>query len=220
MRKAALVLIAALVVAGVAFAGGQSEQKAVAPAKPITSLPWSDIVAQAKKEGKVVWYQWYFQPEFRTFTKAFTDKYGIQVVIPDGTLQANTDKFLAERSRAAGDIDALSFGGDYTNNLDVQNTLLGPITSVIPDGSKLKTAIQGGDSHGYAVVFWGNQVGIAYNPAHVNESQLPQTVAELGAWMKANPNRFGFNVSNGGSGPAFIQSIARNLVPGDYSTDG
>ena len=44
---------------------------------------WDNIVKQAKKEGEVVWYQWYFQPEFRKITKAFEKEYGIKVSIPD-----------------------------------------------------------------------------------------------------------------------------------------
>ncbi len=37
--------------------------------------------------------------------------------------------------------------------------------------------------------------------------------------MKKNPGEFGFNTENGGSGPAFIESVARNIVKDDdYAT--
>ena len=49
---------------------------ALAMALPVTaqelkSMSWDQIVAQAKKEGQVNWFQWYFQDRFREQVKAF-----------------------------------------------------------------------------------------------------------------------------------------------------
>ena len=212
MKRIAILLITAAICMPAAF--GQT--------KPVADMSWNEIAAQAKKEGKVVWYQWYFQPQFRTFVKGFTEKYGIEVVIPDGTHDGNLNKFLAERKRKTGDIDVLSFGGGNTYKMNMAEYFLGPLTKIIPGGEKLKISIEGGNSQGYAVAFWGNQTGLAYNPSRIKETELPQTIESLSAWMQANPKRLGFNVENGGAGPATLRRIRSrdSRPPGPGSRHG
>jgi ABC-type uncharacterized transport system, periplasmic component len=41
-----------------------------------------------------------------------------------------------------------------------------------------------------------NQIAIAYHPSKV--ANPPKTFEELAAWVKANPNRFGYNGIKGG----------------------
>ncbi|MBL4810771.1 MAG: extracellular solute-binding protein, partial [Rhodobacteraceae bacterium] len=69
----------------------------------------------------------------------------------------------------------------------------------------------------YALAYWGNQSGIAYDPAKVDASDLPQSVEDFAAFWAANPNMFGFNYENGGSGPSFYQNVLRNLSDVDFS---
>lgn len=210
--KKTICLVAVLAVSYLTF--GQAVPRD--QVKPVTERAWKDIVALAKEEGTVVWYNWYLQPALRTFTQRFTERYGISVVMPDGTADGNFTKFMADQKKKVGDMDVLSFSGDATNRMKMSEAFLGPLKK-LPGFEKLKFEIQGGDSQRYAVAFWGNQTGFAYNPARIKEADLPQTIEALSAWMKANPRRFGFNAENGGTGPAFIESVARNLVPGlDY----
>lgn len=193
---------------------------ATAHAADLKDMAWDDIVAQAKSEGEVTWFHWYLQPAMREAVQGFETEFGIKVTIPDGTLDANQSKLLAESRRDTGDIDLISLGGDRLNAFDPTALLYGPIDSLLPGGDKLRTAIQGGDSKGHAVAFWGNQTGLAYDPTRVDEATLPQSIADLDAWMAANPQSFGFNTENGGSGPALFQSVARNLVSDVDFTDG
>lgn len=209
-----------LLVAGMVFAGGSAETEAAVGAASILEMSWDEIVAQAQEEGEVVWYHWYLQDRFREIVEGFEAEYGIDVTIPDGALDGNVNKLLAERNRATGDIDVLSTGGEYTQRMDMTELYLGPITDVLPDGELLRTAINGGESNGYAVAFWGNQTGIAYDPLRIDEADLPQTVAEFAAWIEAHPGQFGFNYENGGAGPAFFESVSRDLLPSVDFSDG
>lgn len=191
-------------------------------ASDILKTPWNEIVTQAKKEGEVVWYSWFLLPRFRELTKAFTDKYGIKVIIPDGTVDGNISKFVAERGRSEGDIDVMSVPGDRLPQVDVKVSMLGPL-DILPSYTKLRTKINGGDSQGYAVAYWGNQTGLAYDPTQVDETKLPQTFEELTVWIKENSQSFAFNdPRGGGAGNAFIQSVVRattskdNLTAGNY----
>lgn len=174
--------------------------------------PWNEIVAQAKQEGQLVWYNWYLQPRFRELTKGFEEKYGIKITIPDGTADGNFSKFLAERDRQQGDIDVMSVPGDRLAQFDVSAYFTGPLNA-LPNFVKLRTKINGGDGKDYAVAFWGNQTGLAYDPTRVDETKLPQSFEELTAWIKANPQAFAFNdPRGGGAGNAFIQAAVRGTT--------
>ncbi|EGV06156.1 hypothetical protein HMPREF9952_1761 [Haemophilus pittmaniae HK 85] len=51
----------------------------------------------AKKEGKLTVSVWYLQPQFRNFVKEFESQYGIKVKVPEGTLDGNINKLIAEK---------------------------------------------------------------------------------------------------------------------------
>ncbi len=190
-----------------ALAGGHSE---------LLGKSWDEIVAQAKEEGQVNWFVWYFQPRYREIAKAFTEEYGIEVMIPEGTHEGNIEKFLAERNRDAGDIDVLAMGSDRIDLFDPAEMTLGPLTDVLPEGPKMRTEVGGHDGMGYAFAYWGNQTGIAYDPEKISEGELPQTIAEFEAFFTERPGEFGFNYENGGSGPSFFQNVSRNIIGADW----
>ncbi|EHJ95573.1 ABC transporter periplasmic substrate X binding protein [Agrobacterium tumefaciens 5A] len=190
-------------------------------AQELKSMSWDQIVAQAKKEGQVNWFQWYFQDRFRTQVKAFEAETGIKVTIPDGSHDANISKLLAEKDRSAGDIDVISLSGGDLTKLNAEQLLYGPVKDLIPNGSKLRYTIEGGDSKGYGPAFWGNQSVIAYNPDRIKEADLPRSLEQFSAFLKANPNEIGFNAAKagGGSGPAFIEAVTRAVVKDvDYAS--
>ena len=176
-------------------------------------MTWPEIVARARQEGEVVWYTWYAQDRLRDTVRDFTNRYGIRVVIPDGDRPGNFRKFLAAQGSARGDIDVLSVRDQDFDKFRPEGSLIGPLTRLLPDANTLRFEIGGGHSHGYAVAFWGNQSGLAYNPALVRPDELPQTVEAFDRYMADHPDLLGLNAENGGSGAALVQSITRNLVP-------
>jgi putative spermidine/putrescine transport system substrate-binding protein len=127
-------------------------------------MSWDEIVAQAQEEGEVAWFVWYFQPQYRELAAAFTEEYGIDVVIPEGTHDGNIEKFLAEAGRDAGDIDVLAMGTDRIDLFDPTEMAIGPLLDVLPDVAASQTEVGGYDGMGYAFGYWGNQTGIAYDP--------------------------------------------------------
>ncbi len=198
---------------GVVLASG------TAAAADVTSMSWDQIVAQAKQEGQVSWFVWYFQPRFREAVKPFEDKYGIKVTIPEGTLDGNMSKLVAEQKRSAGDIDVMATGSGSLNTIKPAE-LFYSLQGVLPDAAKLRTKLGGVDSKGYAYAYWGNQTGIAYDPDKIATADLPQSLDAVAAFIKGHPGEFGLNYENGGSGPAFIQEVARNTVKSVDFSDG
>ncbi|WP_404403771.1 extracellular solute-binding protein [Pelagibacterium halotolerans] len=179
----------------------------------LSEMSWDEIVEQAKAEGEVTWYVWYFQPEFRDAVRQFEGEYGITVNIPDVSGGDDAlNKVLAEAGREVGDVDVLAQGGQAGNRIAVEEIFLGPILPLLPEGANLTDQAEGADWQGYGVKYWGNQTGMAYDSNRVDPETLPQTLADLEAWIDANPYQLGFNYENGGSGPSFIHNIARNIL--------
>lgn len=195
---------------GLSAAGAMS-----ASAADLSGKSWDEIVAQAKQEGQITWYVWYLQDDLRRFIEPFETEYGIKVTIPEGTQSANTTKLLAEREREAGDIDVFSTSYGNVVALD-REALFMPLDILPADPGRISmvNGVEGGDRF---LAFWGNQTGIAYDPAHVSADDLPQTPEEFAAFWEANPERFGFNYDNGSAGPAFYQAILRQMSGLDFS---
>ncbi|QCJ00946.1 extracellular solute-binding protein [Agrobacterium larrymoorei] len=190
-----------------------------AHADDLKSMSWDQIVAQAKKEGEVRWFNWFNQARFREEVKAFETEYGIRVTIPDGDSKANINKFLAEKDRPQGDIDVFSTSGSELKKLSPETTYYGPLDKLLPEGKKLRYDLEGFKNGGFAAAFWGNQSGIAYDSSRITDADLPRTVEQFSTFIENHPGELGFNVENGGAGPAFIQGIARQFAPDvDYAS--
>ncbi len=187
----------------------------VAAAADLSDMSWDDIVTQAKAEGELTWYVWYLQDDLRRAAKAFEDEYGIKVTIPEGTAAGNSEKLLAERGRATGDIDVFAWGYNDFETVDLEATFM-PLAMLPEDGGRVSELV-GIDGKGFVLAYWGNQTGIAYDPAKVSEDALPQTPDEFAAFWSAHPEKFGFNYEKGGSGPSFYQNTLRSLTGVDFS---
>lgn len=64
---------------------------------------------------------------------------------------------------------------------------------------------------GAAIPYRGSSVVLAYNTDHVKTP--PKTLADLLAWIKANPGKFTYNSPNtGGSGYSFAETVVDNYI--------
>lgn len=181
----------------------------------LSTMSWDEIVAQAKEEGNVTWYVWYLQDDFRRAISSFEDEYGISVKIPDGDNAGNSQKMLAEKDRETGDIDVFAWGYDSFETVELKSLFNSLDKLPKDDGRVSKLAgVDGGD---HVLAFWGNQSGIAYDPAKVSEADLPQSIDDFATFWTDHPNKFGFNYEKGGSGPSFYQNVLRNVAGVDFS---
>ena len=190
----------------------------VANAYDINKMSWEEIETQAKQEGQVTFSVWYLQDRWRIFVREFEEEYGIKVKIPEGSLDGNIKKMMAEKKRETGRMDVVAISLDRSDMLRKMNILEN--MDVIQDGSrKTSFTVEAKDNQAFA--FWGNQTGLAYDPTRVDESELPQSFDDLENWIKNNPEQFGFNDPNGGgAGQSFIQSAIRNKAAGtDYTLE-
>ena len=80
-------------------------------------------------------------------------------------------------------------------------------------GDSAKNSL-GANVDGYVIPLFQSQTAIAYDSQKVKK--VPQTIDELEAWIKANPNQFGYNgVKNGMSGVAMVTAYVYAKT-GDY----
>ncbi|MGY8790247.1 MAG: hypothetical protein ACKVKR_08210, partial [Pseudomonadales bacterium] len=157
----------------------------------LSTMSWDEIVAQAKEEGNLTWYVWYLQDDFRRAISSFEDEYGISVKIPDGDNAGNSQKMLAEKDRETGDIDVFAWGYDSFETVELKSLFNSLDKLPKDDGRVSKLAgVDGGD---HVLAFWGNQSGIAYDPAKVSEADLPQSIDDFATFWTDHPNKFGFN---------------------------
>ncbi|HHQ5723325.1 TPA: ABC transporter substrate-binding protein [Klebsiella variicola subsp. variicola] len=173
---------------------------------PLEGKLWGEIVTQAKKEGDITFNVWYFQPQWRSVVAGFEKEYGIKVKIPEGTFDGNFSKLLAESRRDKGKMDVVAMSVAQFSVVYPTKALMQ--IDQIPSWQEGVHTLQDVDTHGYAVVFWGNQTGLAYDPLQLDEKSLPQTLDDLQHFIDSNPKKFGYNdPNNGGGGESFIQRI-------------
>lgn len=194
MKKTTMMLVGSLLVSTqVASAESSSES-------------WEQVISQAKKEGTVTFNVWYLQPQWRSVVQRFEQQFGIKVRVPEGTMDGNMNKLLAEATKEKGKIDVVALSVDQLPILQGAKALAKIDT--LPGYKDAFHQIQNVDTQGYAVVFWGNQTGFAYDPQQMGDKPLPQTLDQLTQFVGQNPKRFGYNdPNNGGAGSAFIQRI-------------
>ncbi len=131
-RKAALLVLAAALPLAAA--------QAPASAKDLNQMTWDEIVAQAKQEGNINWFHWYYQDRLREDVKAFEAEYGIKVTLSNGDYKANQDKLVAEKSRPEGDIDVMSIGGGALATFKPEDLFFGPLKPLLPKAASCATA--------------------------------------------------------------------------------
>lgn len=183
----------------------------------LMEMDWAKIEEYAKKEGKVTYWVWHDEPAFQVVTRAFTEKYGIEVELVVSEKAAGEQKVLAEKDGAVGSIDVMKCGGEFTKAAIEGSLFAGPVLSKIEGYEVLDPGLsvrqEGVEHGGYLVPFTLNQTGLLYNPRNVTNP--PQTWAELEAWIDANPKKFGFCIpEKGGTGQAFVHSVIANTTGG------
>ena len=199
LRMATIVAMAVLLTASTAIAAD------------LSAMTWDEIATRAKAEGELTWSVGYLQNDLRRFVGTFEHRYGIKVRIPEGSTQANADKLVAEKGRRT---DVFSWGFDDYETIDKTSFFI-PLT-MLPQDSGRVTKLLGVDNGGYVLAYWGNQTGIAYDPAKLTKDALPQTPEQFAAFWQAHPGKFGFNYQYGGAGPSFVQNMMRIIDKLDF----
>ncbi|MFP3091101.1 extracellular solute-binding protein [Treponema sp. TIM-1] len=136
-------------------------------------------------------------------------------------------KAQLDAGRGDWDMDAACVNQSVMEDL-IKNNIIVPYVPQLSNARYVNTPASeyslGADVKGYVVPLFQSQVVLAYNPARV--STPPKNFNELEAWIKAHPNKFGYNgVVGGMSGVGFTAGWLyaksenyRTIAIGPYNT--
>ena len=225
MKKIVMLGLSIVLAACAAQSGTSAAPPAASAAPPaasaaptdLLSMPWDQVVAQAKSEGSITFYTWFGEDFYSQVVTQFKAKYGIEAKAIIAASPAHIDKALAEKDQAVGTIDVLDVGGQYVKTTMDAGIFYGPIFQAMPNAgvldAKLAAYQEGVDLGGYLVPILRNQTGFLYDPDRVPNP--PQTWDEFTAWIDANPKGFAYcDPNKGGTGQAFVQTVISNLTGG------
>jgi ABC-type uncharacterized transport system YnjBCD substrate-binding protein len=146
--------------------------------------------------------------------KAFTEKYpDIKINVvgtgpgDDGSRTIYTKwKAQLDAKRAAWDLDAGCVNESIMADM-IKDKVIVPYVPELSNAKYVNTSASeyalGTPVKGYVVPLFKSQIVLAYNPEKIPAP--PKNIDELEAWIKANPNRFGYNgVTGGMSGVGFV----------------
>ncbi|MEF1285901.1 ABC transporter substrate-binding protein [Vibrio sp. M250220] len=164
------------------------------------------LIKQAQDEGSVIFSVWYLQPKWREFVREFEDKYDVKVRIPEGSMDGTFNKLLAEQKREKGRMDVIALSPTQIS-LAVRQEAIAKVDQLDNYATSVHR-VNNIDLNGYAIAFWGNKTGLAYNSLIIDDKEIPQTFEQLQYFITNNPKRFGYNDPNtGGAGAGFIERM-------------
>lgn len=203
------------------MAGGKKEK--MSADYDLASMSWDEIVEQAKKEGSVTHYAWYWKEHWDKMAADFEKEYGIKAVVVVGDETSNFNKVVAEAKLPSGTVDAMNIGGKGVKIAFDENLFYGPLKDIIPNSKYLDKNLlkfqEGVVTNGFFIPQHRNQTGFAYNPDTVKNP--PQTWAEFEKWIDDHPKQFGFNDPNkGGSGQSMVHTLIKQLAGGLEKYEG
>ncbi len=234
MKKLLAILLAAVLVLGLAACGGNNSTPAATQpaASGSTTQPASggSAAQPAASAGKTKVTLWATGSDnvraiFETLTADFNsknDQYEVELqFMLSGTGTQSLADMLTAASRAKQtntDFDIVDFSGDDWSKV---TSLVGAEQFVKLDASKLPNAsavaAKSSVAPEYCQPYRGTTVILAYDSDKVPTP--PATMDELVAWMKANPGRFAYNQpGTGGAGDSFARSCVYNFLPTEAFT--
>lgn len=124
----------------------------------------------------------------------------------DAGSQKITEKLSAQKANNTWDVDVAvvhqKMAGDMVREGLLASYVKDVSTGKLSTSATAKNAL-GQNVEGFVIPMFQSQTAIAYNPSMVPTP--PKSFAELEAWAKANPKKFGYNGIKGGmSGVAFV----------------
>ncbi len=165
----------------------------------LSGAEWEEIV-EAARGSRVVWRMWRGDPSINAYVDGWVaprlrELFGIELRAVEGQGPELVNQLVLERdARAAGSADLAWINGETFHNLRREDLLLGPWAHRLPSAVFVDSAstivmrdfeqpLDGYESP------WGRvQFALIYDSARTPDP--PRSVAELGAWILANPGRF------------------------------
>jgi ABC-type uncharacterized transport system YnjBCD substrate-binding protein len=174
-------------------------------AMPVAAQKINLNVVTAGDQNMVDYIKDYLAPIFEKDNPAVTVR-AVGTGPGDGGSQKIAEKLIAQKANSAWDVDVAvvhqKMAGDMVRDGLLASYVREISTGALATAASAKNAL-GANVDGYVIPMFQSQTAIAYNPAMIKDP--PKSFAELEAWAKANPKKFGYNGIKGGmSGISFV----------------
>ena len=190
-------------------------------------LTWNDVLARARKEGRVNWFYWGGDEVLNGWADRFVApelaKLGVTLKssrIPN-TRDA-VDLVIADNSAGRGvgqgTVDAIWINGANTLTLGEQGALFGAFAPKLPNakyfdfdpksaGSRLNLFDLGYPTGG-RLMPWGSEQHVCYiDSARLPPAKAPSEFKDLEPYLRANPGRFAYIKPPHFNGNTFVETV-------------
>lgn len=228
MLLTAFVMVLMSATTGCSGRGNDRAGRATSSAASLNSLPWNSIVTRARGTT-VTWLMWRGDPSINAYVDGWVAprlkrQYGITLnpVDAQGPSLLNQLAIEQQAGRGAGTSDLLWINGETFYNLRKSGLLYGPWAGRLPNARYVDSASAiisrdfEQDPSGYESPWGTVQFALIYDT--VRTPHPPQTVRELGDWIRAHPGRFTYDQSF--AGVTFLATLMYALNGGVQQFQG
>lgn len=227
MLGRAAIALGALLLAAACGPSAPDDAATQADAALWAERPWDEVV-EAARGTEVLWRMWRGDPSINAFIEGWVaprlfERYGITLRTVDTQGPEIVNQLVVEKeARARGFADLVWINGETFHQLMEEGLLQGPWGHNIPHAALIDSTstiilndferpIDGWESP------WGRvQFAMIYDTLRTPEP--PRTVAELGAWIEANPGRFTHDQSF--AGVTFLKGLMYAMAGGHEPFQG
>ena len=232
-RLGALVLGAILAAVAPAAAQAPDEVEKFRTELLAGRLIWADVVARARKEGKLNFYHWGGSDDLNVWIdsvarpEAGKEGVTLQPRRIAGTKEA-VDLVIAEaragRGLGRGSVDVVWLNGENFFTLKQQGLLFGPFAKLLPNAknfewdeadprAQLNLRDFGVDTELTEMPWSGQQYVCAVNRALMRKEDTPSTYPELKSYLEKNPGKFTYVKPPHFVGNTFVQAALYAFNP-------
>ena len=226
IKRLLAALMAATMLFGLAACGGSDDAAASTPA-----ASGGDAAASAPAEAKKDFVVWTSGSDnvrqmFELLVKDFNanSEYAGKFTAKNSHMLSGTggasyaDSLLAafQAGQKNTDYDVCEMGADDWSKIisqaNIEEMFIKLDKSKIPSAAGIEAKVSDAEYPDYIQPYRGTTVLLAYNSDTVTD--VPETMDELIAWIKANPGRFTYNVpGTGGAADSFLRTLVYNFLP-------
>lgn len=236
MRGVRIVMILCAAFAGIACGNGSDERAAEAAAFRESflagELAWSDVLDRAAEEGWVEFYHWggseALNRWMETSARAAIEEFDISLNLRRSDTRDVVDLILADdaagRGPGEGTVDAVWINGENFRTLRDRELLFGSFANLLPnaqyfflDPADPRSSVNlfdfGTPTDGMEMPWASFQFTFRVDSSRIDAGEIPQTFAELEAWMRVNPGRFTYVAPPDYIGTTFVQTLMYETNP-------
>ena len=233
---AAALTLSSMVNAQPALPRGEAEAAAFRDAFLAGNVSWNDVLARARKEGKVNWFYWGGNDVLNGWVDRFVapEMAKLGVTLKSSRIPNTRDAVdlvvadnAAGRGVGQGTVDAIWINGANTLTLGEQGALFGAFAQKLPNSKYFDfdpnsttarlNLFDLGYPTGGRLMPWGAEQFVCYiDSARLPPTKAPSEFKDLEPYLRANPGRFAYIKPPHFNGNTFVETVLYSTNPDGF----